>query len=151
MHNDLTLDILEAATASLGKKLREFSQKTCLAFKTKELSREYNARMRHQVRKEAGKTGAHKPPGTSSSNHQAAPDSETSTCQTSDTNSKVVGPSSAPVGGERGRRRKTLNINTFKSHSLGDYVRTIRMYGTTDSFSTELVCDLHHVPLSGHN
>jgi len=38
MHNDLTLDIMDAATVSLGKKLHEFSQKTCPAFETKELS-----------------------------------------------------------------------------------------------------------------
>jgi hypothetical protein len=39
-----------------------------------------------------------------------------------------------------GRRRKTLNLNTFKGHSAGDYVNTIREYGTCDSYSTEPVC-----------
>jgi len=34
---------------------------------------------------------------------------------------------------------KTLNISTIKFHSLGDYVRTIQMFGCTDSFSTQLV------------
>jgi hypothetical protein len=37
------------------------------------------------------------------------------------------------------RKRKIFNLNTYKNHSLGDYVRTIRMYGTTDSYSTEPV------------
>lgn len=37
------------------------------------------------------------------------------------------------------RRRKTMNLNTYKVHALGDYVETIRKYGTTDSYSTELV------------
>ena len=37
------------------------------------------------------------------------------------------------------RKRKIFNLNTYKTHSLGDYVRTIRMYGTTDSYSTEPV------------
>lgn len=37
------------------------------------------------------------------------------------------------------RRQKTMNLDTYKIHSLGDYVDTIRHYGTTDSFSTELV------------
>ena len=38
------------------------------------------------------------------------------------------------------RKAKTLNLHTYKFHALGDYVRTIRMFGTTDSFSTQLVC-----------
>jgi hypothetical protein len=38
------------------------------------------------------------------------------------------------------RRRKTINIDTYKHHALGDYVETIRTYGTSDSYSTELVC-----------
>lgn len=41
---------------------------------------------------------------------------------------------------DTGRRRKTLNLNTFKCHSAGDYVNTIREYGTCDSYSTEPVC-----------
>jgi hypothetical protein len=34
---------------------------------------------------------------------------------------------------------KTLNLNTYKFHALGDYTRMIRRYGTTDSYSTEVV------------
>jgi hypothetical protein len=37
------------------------------------------------------------------------------------------------------RRRKLFNLRTYKNHSLGDYVKMIRTYGTTDSYSTELV------------
>ncbi len=32
-----------------------------------------------------------------------------------------------------------LNIMTIKYHFLGDYVRQIRLWGTTDSYSTQLV------------
>ncbi|KAF9237475.1 hypothetical protein BU15DRAFT_76019 [Melanogaster broomeanus] len=39
---------------------------------------------------------------------------------------------SAPV-----RKPKTLNLNTYKLHALGDYVLQIRRFGTTDSFSTQ--------------
>ena len=38
------------------------------------------------------------------------------------------------------RKVKNLNLLTYKFHALGDYVHTIRMFGTTDSFSTQLVC-----------
>ncbi|KAK0183719.1 hypothetical protein F5146DRAFT_1106407 [Armillaria mellea] len=32
-----------------------------------------------------------------------------------------------------------LNLNTFKFHSLGDYVASIHLFGTTDSYSTQMV------------
>ena len=32
-----------------------------------------------------------------------------------------------------------LNLFTYKFHALGDYVRTIRLFGGTDSYSTQLV------------
>ena len=37
------------------------------------------------------------------------------------------------------RRKKSFNLRTYKTHSLGDYVKIIRSYGTTDSYSTESV------------
>jgi hypothetical protein len=37
------------------------------------------------------------------------------------------------------RRRKRFNLDTYKFHSLGDYVATIEMYGTCDSYTTEVV------------
>jgi hypothetical protein len=41
--------------------------------------------------------------------------------------------------GSSKRKPKSFNLNTYKFHALGDYVETIRMYGTTDSYSTEPV------------
>jgi len=38
-----------------------------------------------------------------------------------------------------GRRQKIFNLFTVKLHFLGDYVRHIRLFGTTDSYSTQLV------------
>ena len=37
------------------------------------------------------------------------------------------------------RNEKTLNLQTYKLHALGDYTETIRQYGTTDSYSTQPV------------
>jgi hypothetical protein len=37
------------------------------------------------------------------------------------------------------QRPKAFNLQTYKFHSLGDYVETIRKYGTCDSYSTEIV------------
>jgi hypothetical protein len=37
------------------------------------------------------------------------------------------------------RKPKKLNLRTYKLHALGDYVDTIRRFGTTDSYSTQSV------------
>ena len=37
------------------------------------------------------------------------------------------------------RRSKTFNLQTYKLHALGDYLSSIRKFGTTDSYSTEPV------------
>lgn len=37
------------------------------------------------------------------------------------------------------RKPKTLNLFIYKWHALADYVRSIRLFGGTDGFSTQLV------------
>jgi hypothetical protein len=37
------------------------------------------------------------------------------------------------------RKPKTLNLFTYKWHALADYVRSIRLFGGTDGFSTQVV------------
>jgi hypothetical protein len=44
---------------------------------------------------------------------------------------------------QRHIKQKKFNLKTYKTHSLGDYVQTIRMYGTTDSYSTEPVSSFY--------
>lgn len=43
------------------------------------------------------------------------------------------------------RREVRFNLLTYKHHALGDYVRTIKRYGTTDSYSTEPVSPPHYL------
>jgi hypothetical protein len=150
MHNDLSLDIMDAVTVSLGKALRTFRDTTCSAFHTKELRREYHARIRRQAKKSASKSHVAAPDetlATSSSAVQTNIDSD-STLGATATGTPVLNgglfnppavfqASTKPTG--TGRHEKTLNLSTFKCHSLGDYARTIRTYGTTDSYSTEPV------------
>lgn len=45
------------------------------------------------------------------------------------------------VPSARGKRTKTLNLFTYKWHALGDYVPSIRLFGGTDGFSSQLVSD----------
>ena len=40
------------------------------------------------------------------------------------------------------QQKKKLNLFTPKFHALGDYVQTIQKFGTTDSFSTQVVWNL---------
>lgn len=39
----------------------------------------------------------------------------------------------------RGRQAKFLNLFTYKWHALADYVPTIRLFGGSDGFSTQIV------------
>ncbi|KAE9385441.1 hypothetical protein BT96DRAFT_840707, partial [Gymnopus androsaceus JB14] len=38
------------------------------------------------------------------------------------------------------RKTKGLNLQTYKFHAMGDYVPTIKLFGTSDSYSTQPVC-----------
>lgn len=42
-------------------------------------------------------------------------------------------------GDSASRKPKGLNLFTYKWHALADYVRSIRLFGGTDGFSTQLV------------
>jgi hypothetical protein len=141
MHHDVTLDIMESLTVSLGKLLRSFRDVTCPAFKTKELRREAEARARRELRKErtshqcpsniqAESSDASRPVTEAPAGSEPSPSQPTPERQ---------GTSVRNPQARTSRRWKTFNINTYKGHSYGDYVRTIRQYGTMDSFSTEPV------------
>lgn len=51
-------------------------------------------------------------------------------------------PSAAGKGG--GPKLKRFNLSTYKLHAMGDYVHTIRCFGTTDSYSTQPVWSTLH-------
>lgn len=40
-----------------------------------------------------------------------------------------------------GKRPRTFNLTTAKLHFLGDYVPQIRWFGTTDSYTSQTVCN----------
>ncbi|KJA13356.1 hypothetical protein HYPSUDRAFT_115550, partial [Hypholoma sublateritium FD-334 SS-4] len=125
-HTDLSLDILESITVQLGRLLRKFQEKTCPAYNTRELQRELTSR----ARKAASKLSTNK---TTSKNTSSLPTKTASTY---------------PKKEIKGRLPKTLNLNTYKDHSLGDYVDSIRRNGTVDSYSTESMELEHRSPKS---
>lgn len=111
LHIDDTVDLLDTETKNIGKELRSFLSKTCTYYDTRELKREVDARKRRKARNNAqAGTRVNHPPLEAEATTEA--DEPTT---------------------------KKLNINTYKAHSLGDYARTIRQLGTTDSYSTVIV------------
>jgi len=51
----------------------------------------------------------------------------------------LAGSTSASAAATTAPREKSFNLTTYKLHALGDYVRTIHLFGTTDSYTTQLV------------
>ena len=48
-------------------------------------------------------------------------------------------PGSSKTGATSTARPKSFNLATYKLHALGNYVHNIRLFGTTDSYTTQLV------------
>ncbi|KAG6912852.1 hypothetical protein DXG01_011578, partial [Tephrocybe rancida] len=115
LHTDATLELLDEITVSLGETLRHFVKTTCSKFNTRELPREAAARSRQAASAQKGKKRKSVGTPAAATAHMATSTAAATT-----------------------RRPKTLNLNTYKFHSLGDVPATIRRYGTTDSYSTEL-------------
>jgi hypothetical protein len=42
--------------------------------------------------------------------------------------------------GKSAAKEKDLNLCTYKVHCLGDYVNAIQQFGTTDNYSSQVVC-----------
>jgi hypothetical protein len=124
---------MESVTVCLGKLLRSFADVTCPAFKTRELRREADARARHQLRKAVASqrsSDMSQLPSQGPFLHETSPAEPVSVQHQSSIQKH------SPAGA---RRLKTFNLNTYKGHSYGDYVKTIQEYGMTDSLSTEPV------------
>ena len=106
------LRVLDNVTAVLTGRLRHFAHVVCPDYKTVETDGEYAARRRREMRREAQATGSGN--GAPSSGQFAA------------TNTA-------------GKKIAKFSLETFKFHSLADYVPHIRRFGTTDSYSTSIV------------
>lgn len=149
-HTDPSLDILESTTIRLAELLRDFQGKTCSNFDTQELKRESAARERRTAKKSAANKSLSERVTVPIEASAIAGSGPPIPVGESGPLISVVGnaPPSVPITGKTapeppaakvGRRFKVLNLNTYKDHSLGDYVDTIRRNGTTDSYSTEPV------------
>lgn len=143
-HTDFSLSILESVTAQLGRLLRDFKAKVCDVYDTRELERETAARMRRmagKVKASATVTGRGESSKSSGySKFESYVNSRFITLCITDSllDDKVA----------TGKQQKLLNLNTYKDHALGDYVETIRQYGTVDSYSTESVNQFYCIYIS---
>ncbi|GBE88316.1 hypothetical protein SCP_1301310 [Sparassis crispa] len=113
IHTEHTLTITEQVTTDFAQLLCRFKVTTCTAFDTVELPKEKAAHLRQQARERRPTAG---------------------------TASTVAHPATSNVNAIDITRpqRKEFNMDTYKCHSLGDYPRTIREHGTTDSYTTQI-------------
>lgn len=111
LHTDSTLAWLDESTKAFGKQIRRFQSHTCSFFDTRELPHEEAARCRRQKKKVSINLPNPSP---------LAP-----------------APSTATPSGRS--KKKVFNLILIKLHALGDYVQTIKTFGTTDSYSTQPV------------
>jgi hypothetical protein len=153
IHTDFTLDHLEELTKEFGLLMRQFRDLSCSQFQTVELPREVEGRKRRRRRAQAKQSPAStgvrsEPTAVSSSNTNIPVSTAQPTPSTANANATATTSNASPTASptpaassstSASRKLKTLNIFTYKFHSLGDYVRTIRLFGGTDSFSTQLV------------
>jgi len=143
MHTETTLTRLDELTREFGLLMRQFRDITCTQFETYELPREIEARKRQCERAQAA------------SSLRAVPASPPTAVPTAMISDPVILPSSRPIipqpieeqparesntrSSNSARKPKKLNLFTYKFHSLGDYVQIIRMFGASDSYSTQVV------------
>lgn len=120
LHTDSTLKLLDDLTTSLGSQLRHFANVVCPAFQTEALPKEIRI---------SDKKGRNQTPKSKS-------DMTISSRAISKSKAKTPKP---PM--PKKSNQKLFNLKTYKVHALGDYVEHIRLFGTTDSYSTEPVSD----------
>ena len=53
---------------------------------------------------------------------------------------KGKGKENDPGSGSSAPKQRTFNMSTYKLHALGDYVKSIWLFGTTDNYTTQVVC-----------
>jgi hypothetical protein len=148
MHTDTTLTLLEELTTEFGQLLCQFRDLTCSQFTTVELPWETAARNRREMGRThcvgQGSTTREIPnPSTGPGPAQAARSSSgTRKCWGSSPIFQTLMTAVAEASGSSGSgwKSKLFNLLTVKLHFLGDYVRHIQFFGTTDSYSTQLVC-----------
>jgi hypothetical protein len=146
LHTSSTLQIFKSITKVLGQQLRYWVKKTCAAFDTRELPKEASARHRRKAAAAAksGKSGRKEVPirekggrgqGRGRGRGRGRGKSRTQGPFTQKTANQQAESSDA----HDSKTRKVFNMCTYKLHALGHYIAAIARFGTTDSYSTQVV------------
>ncbi|KAG8733926.1 hypothetical protein FRC10_012061 [Ceratobasidium sp. 414] len=125
LHTTATLKIFKSLTIRLGTVLRNFITLT-KNLATRETPKEY-AHRKKQAEASKASSMSRRTPTTTNATHT------TTTKATRTNNAKPQGKS-----GSDGRRIVKLNLNTYKTHSMGDFPGSVEEYGTTNSYSTQI-------------
>lgn len=142
IHTDKTLKVFEDATVTLGKTVRHFHQTTCKEYITRELKGEMAVRGRRNIArvsviKAKGKTAV----GVKTKGKEARARGRDAEVEGGKGPDQDDEPSSIePI---KERKQKTLNLNTTKWHGLLAYPSTIRKFGTSDNYTTQIVSPTH--------
>ena len=121
LHTESTICTLETSMTQLGTALWKFQSTTCAEFVTRDLPSEEAARGRQKAAKAKAK-----PPMPSKGKGKET---------------------EAPMG----KKKSTFwvfSLSCYKPHSLSDYAKTIRLFGTSDGYSTQTIRILKY--LSSH-
>ncbi|TFK17090.1 hypothetical protein FA15DRAFT_551370, partial [Coprinopsis marcescibilis] len=110
IHHKPSLQMLEETTVELASQFRKFKTDTCDKVDTFELPREARARAQRAGAGAGAGAGANKQP------------------------SDIVATTASS-----GFNKNLFNFCTYKYHVLADYPSMIRRYGTTDSYTSEVV------------
>jgi hypothetical protein len=127
MHSDLTLDILDQQTTELGEKFRQFKAKVCTAYHTQELDREVDSRYRREA-KEAAKRAEKSQVNANMEGVTRRPRAGVNAKGKEKAHPEQS--HDAPIP-KQSRKTRSFNFGTYKFHALGDYVASIRQFGTT--------------------
>ena len=138
LHTTSTLNALKEMTKALGQLLQLWVKRTCSCFTTCELPKEESAR---HCRKAAA---AGKSSGTARGRSSGACGGRGTTWGSKATNTtqRTTCALETPAR-HNSKLRRVFNMCTYKIHALGHYVAAIARFGTTDGYSTQIVC-IHH-------
>ena len=115
----------EDLTKPLGVKLRKFAGKITKSFVVKEHPKEAAARARRNAANLRKKIAKGKGPAKSAPMKKS---------------NKGKQPAKKHITkGKNPKKAISMSLLTYKLHALGDYVETIRQWGTTDSYNSQIV------------
>ena len=164
MHSDSTLLLLEELMTEFGQLIWQFHDLTCAQFKTVELPQETAARKWRHAKQHSATLSA-VPNSSSTSACASNPNIDLASCNITASAPQPAATTSLPLPAvttsnlSQGQppvpspqgKKKGLNLFTVKLHFLGDYIWHIRLFGTTDSYSTQLVCSDQFKPSQTNN